>query len=225
MLFQPQLLRAALPSVVERGYAFVDDALTESATLMLAGELRALPLEQENADGMVVYGRGTKHEVRQMHSRSYTLVAPTRYDLPHAMGWSLSTELWCVLSSELSRLCLHGDRWFLNELGYQRYEPGAGFISAHRDRRSDRILSVTATLSGEADVSILAPGPDDSYIQGVRVLDVHACRAGSLMLLRAPGLGCGKQMLHSVGTPRVAMGPREILNLRMRDDVLPQPSR
>jgi hypothetical protein len=109
--------------------------------------------------------------------------------------------------------------WQPTEVGYQRYRVGEGHISPHRDSAGDELLGVTITVNGSAPVRIhdQSPGDPEDY-SDLSLADEFYTRAGSAMLLRASGRGCGERTIHEVLPP--SHGSRLVLNLRMRPDAV-----
>ena len=99
------------------------------------------------------------------------------------------------------------DRWRPDEVTIQRYAPGSAGISTHRDGRRHAYLVAILTLEGSA---LLRQCSDRAGTT------VHAwdAGAGSLVLLRGPGLGGleDDRPLHAVDGPRD--GRRTSLTLR-----------
>jgi hypothetical protein len=84
-----------------------------------------------------------------------------------------------------------------NEVTWQRYEAGDGYIGPHRDQAYYKGVILIVTLSGEAEFTIL-----ESRDPPV-ILDRWTTGSGDMVLLRgadlgAPGVRCP---LHSVGKP------------------------
>lgn len=88
------------------------------------------------------------------------------------------------------------DAWAPDEVSVQRYAPGSTGISVHRDGRRYRQLVAILTLEGSARLWLCA---DRS---GTAVESWNA-DAGSLILLRGPGLGgaADGRPLHAVDGP------------------------
>ncbi len=99
------------------------------------------------------------------------------------------------------------DRWRPDEVTIQRYAPGSAGISSHRDGRRHAYLVAILTLEGSA---LLRQCSDRAGTT------VHAwvAGAGSVVLLRGPGLGGVEddRPLHAVDGPRD--GRRTSLTLR-----------
>jgi hypothetical protein len=211
--FTPQFdFAAALNQTKESGYLFVPDALTASFLRDLETEALRLPLEVGDHVARPIW-LGSKREVRQRHARAYVPVGdPT---VPVATAFCHHLAALGAPHPELAE-------WTPTEVGYQLYRGPTDFISPHRDRRNDRLLSVTLTIRGSAVVRILAPNGDPDDYGDLRVEDDFSTEAGTVMFLRAQGLGSGKQVVHEVLPP--GFDGRLILNLRARPDVLPPPT-
>jgi hypothetical protein len=195
----------ALQRTIDQGYCFWDDAIPEAVLAMLRKERETLDLVVGDHVTHPI-AKGTMHEVRQLHARSYHDLreVPAAHAVARMLSEAVGLPDWCP-----------------TEAGYQLYRGPSDFISPHRDRRSDRLLSATITISGSAVVRILEPLADPDDYRNVRVVEAWVTKPGTLLLLRAPGLGNGQQVLHEVLPPDE--GERFILNLRTRDTVLPPP--
>ncbi len=99
------------------------------------------------------------------------------------------------------------DRWRPDEVTIQRYAPGSAGISTHRDGRRHAYLVAIVTLEGSA----LLRQCSDRAGTTVQAWDAGA---GSVVLLRGPGLGGVEddRPLHAVDGPRD--GRRTSLTLR-----------
>jgi hypothetical protein len=88
------------------------------------------------------------------------------------------------------------DAWEPDEVTVQRYEPGSSGISTHLDGRSHPYLVAILTLEGSAPLRLC------SDRQGTTLTTWDAV-AGSLVLLRGPGLGGvdDGRPLHAVDGP------------------------
>jgi hypothetical protein len=88
-------------------------------------------------------------------------------------------------------------RWHPDEVTIQRYAPGSTGISAHRDGRRHTYLVAIVTIEGSARLRRCA----DREGTTVQAFDADA---GSLVLLRGPGLGGipDDRPLHAVDGPR-----------------------
>jgi hypothetical protein len=108
-----------------------------------------------------------------------------------------------------------------SEAGYQLYRDPDHHISKHRDRRNDELLAATITIRGSAVVGIHEAIDDPDDYTNTRQVDECVTEGGTIMFLRAQGVGNGEQVIHDVSGP--IDGPRLILNLRQRPNVLPSP--
>lgn len=200
-----------IPEILERirstGYTFVKNGLNEETRQTLLNEINTLPLEEGNHIYHAI-NKGKPNEVRQLHERAYYVL--------NDPAVPIASEVCKQLQKEL-RL----DSWLLNEIGYQRYRSSSDWISPHRDRKSDKILSITFTLSGSANINIYHPTTPETDYHHLKKVDTFLSEPGTIFFLRAPGLGSGEQIIHEVMPPVVA--PRNILNLRMRNTLLPSP--
>ena len=195
------------------GYFFADGALTVEMRSAMETEIDSLPLEV--GDHIVKpINEGKPNEVRQQHERFYVEYGDKRTPVANLVIDGLADQVHLMANlPELSE-------WQLSEIGYQRYRHSNDFIGAHRDRASDKLLSATFTITGSATVRIFEPLGDHWDYSNIRQIDEFDTTTGSLMLLRAPGLGNGGQVIHQVLPPR---NMRSILNLRARPTILEQP--
>ncbi len=209
-------LQAILERTRVAGYAFASNAVTDELNAALAEEIRRQRLEVGDHVNYPI-NKGAANEVRQMHERAY-------HPLDHA-DVPVGTEL-CRALSALTQPMLHAypelEPWLLNEIGYQQYRDDRDWISPHRDRATDRLLSVTFTMFGSAWIRLYAPETDPPDYRHLRQTDQFLTGPGTVLFLRAPGFGSGQQIIHEVMPPVVA--PRGILNLRMRPTILKPPS-
>lgn len=198
------------------GYAFVSNGLTQQALNSLVTEAAGLTLELGDHIAKPIY-EGTKKQITQLHERAYLPVGHPDINVATALAAAV------VIRARGMRFpCEPLKHWHPTEAGYQLYRNPDHHISKHRDRRNDWGLSVTATITGRAVVGIHEPIDDpDDYINTVQI-DEFVTEPGTLMLLRANGFGNGQQVIHDVSGP--LDGPRLILNLRQRADILPSPS-
>lgn len=209
-------VRSALEETRDVGYAFRASAMDGAVLASLLLEIRTLPLEAGDHLRHPI-NRGASNEVRQMHERAYRPLGHA--DVPAATA--LCRALASAAAPLLDVLPELAD-WLPNEVGYQRYRDGADRISPHRDRASDRLIGVTVTLEGAAEIRIHAAETDPPDYARVRQADAFTARAGTVLFLRAPGFGGGAQIIHEVCPPSEA--PRSILNLRQRPTVLKPPA-
>lgn len=206
----------ALHRTVIHGYTFIPQAISPECLFLLEREVEKLTFE---VGDHVLYPiwKGTEREVRQVHARSYHMIVdgavPVAADVALALSRAVTSHLDVYPA-------LTG--WVSTEAGYQLYRGPTDFISPHRDRRNDRLLSATITIRGSAWVQVLEPVGDPNDYTNLTVVDQFLTEAGTLMLLRAPGLGTGGQVIHEVLSP--INGDRVILNLRSRDALLKPPS-
>lgn len=186
---------ALLDAVLDSGAAFAPGALTEPFLEQLAAEVTGLPFA---AVEPVVGGR-----VRQ-EAGACVIGEPDLDDHP-ALA-SLRTQLARVLHH-------HGARvpgltqWLPDEVCVQRYEPGTLGVTPHLDHKRYTGLVAIVTVAGAADFTLCqdrAGNPIETWNAG----------AGSLVLLRGPGLGgvADGRPLHMVAGPvdghRVSVGIR-----------------
>ncbi len=208
-------LTTILTHTRDRGYLFVPGALDATACARLEGEIARLALVFGDHVAHPI-NPGTPQEVRQWHERAY-------YPIDHPevpVGTSLCHGLAKHVASCLPAFPeLAG--WLPTEIGYQRYRAPNDWISPHRDRRSDQLLSVTYTVKGSAWVKVYVSEVEPPDYRRLTQIDEHLTLPGTAMFLRAPGFGSGVQVIHEVLPP--LQGERLILNLRMRKSILPAP--
>lgn len=203
--------RDVLFKTIEVGYAFVSDAINPIFCQEMKDETQQLELlEGDHVNHPI--NIGTKREVKQLHVRAY-----------HPIGDEtvpVATKVSKLLSQEFN--WYEGlKNWQPTEAGYQLYRNPKDWISPHRDRRNDQSLSVTITIEGSAIVNIYHPIDDPDDYNRLILKDSFLTSAGTVMFLRAPGLGSGEQIIHEVCPP--LHGSRLILNLRMRPNILKSP--
>ena len=207
-------VRAVLERTREVGYAFVADAVSPEARAALLEEIESLPLELGDHERHPI-NKGAANEVRQMHERCYHRLDHPDVPFGSRLCRALAAEVAALGNPELAG-------WQLDEIGYQRYRGLSDWISPHRDRRSDRLLSLTFTIAGSAWMRIYESETDSPDYARLRQVDEFLTEPGTVMFLRAPGFGSGRQVIHEVLPPILA--PRLILNLRMRPTVLKPPA-
>lgn len=218
VLTDPEKIRTTLIDAMEFGYAFDPKAIEKFARDALRRETNWLTFQRGVyfAKPIKEYGNTT---VTQIHERAYLPIGDPRipvaswasHALAHHVGIYGRNTLWGFDVSQ----------WQPTEAGYQRYDWPDGHISPHRDRRSDQLLGATLTLEGSAVIRIHEPKADPDDYTNLELVNEFETRPGGLMLLRAPGGGSGKQVIHEVLPPK--KGRRLVLNLRMRPDVLKTP--
>jgi hypothetical protein len=190
-------LRAALRDTASNGFAHVDGLVEPALLRSLARELDAGPLRH-------MAGTFGKAGVR-MEIDGFDLEAP--FD-----GFPALSELASAFQERVRR---DGDgvrglrTWAPNEAGAARYHPGSVGVTSHMDGRWYRRLVAVFTVAGSARFEV----------RGSReggVLERWNAAAGSVTLMRGPGLGGVRdgRPYHAVhGPPR---GTRWSLALRMR---------
>ena len=207
-------LEQALAKTQKTGYAFASGAINPYFCDLLEAEMGRLKLEEGDHINYPI-NAGSSREVRQLHERAY-------YPIGHELvPWA--TQVTELLVQEVKNVGLYPElqHWCLTEAGYQRYRDTHDWISPHRDRRNDQLLSATITISGSALVRMYEPLADPDDYTKLRSIDEFMTSSGTLLLLRAPGFGNGEQIIHEVLPPQI--GSRLILNLRMRPDILKTP--
>ena len=177
-------------------------------------EAEVASLNQTEGDyrGKVI-NPGTRREVRQLHERVYLPVGHDSVPVANYLS-----EFFVRQASALTDRYPELAQWYPTEAGYQRYRSTEDGISLHRDRRSDELLAITITVYGKSFIRMFESlGDPDDYTK-VRMIDEFLTGPGSVMFLRAPGLGNGEQVIHEAVPPE--HGSRLVLNLRMRPDIL-----
>lgn len=205
----------ALSRVATHGYFFAHHAVRNDVRVGLEHEIRTLLLEEgDHVTTPINAGKPT--EVRQLHERFYSAVGDVRVPIANMVCAGLVQAI-CEQNVALAQ-------WQPTEVGYQRYRNSDDWISPHRDRRTDAMLAVTLTMRGSAIVKMYEPlnDPDNYAPDNLKLIDEFKTASGSIMMLRAPGFGNGQQIIHEVLPPQ--HGVRNILNLRMRPDVLQPPN-
>lgn len=215
----PKRLEHDLLGAMAWGYSYNPKAIEKFAREAMILETKRLCFQR----GVYLARPIQEHEnvtVTQIHERAYFEVGnpyiPIASWASHALAHHVRTfgpGRWWGLGSL--------ENWEPTEAGYQRYNWPDGHISPHRDRRSDQLLGATLTLEGSAVVKIHEPIDDPDDYTNLTLVDEFETKPGGLMLLRAPGFGDGKQIIHEVLPPK--KGRRLVLNLRMRPDVLKAP--
>lgn len=201
----------AIQQTAERGYYFASYVVTGAACVALEAEAAQLEFtantEAVNPD--------TKRQVTQSHERAYLSVGDPAIPMATLAARALAGRVQ-ALKTEYPELA----GWHPTEAGYQCYTGPNDGISPHRDRASDQLLAVTLTVKGTSGVNIYeSAGAADDY-SSLRQIDKFRTNRGSLMMLRASGLGNGERVIHEALPPERRSGSRLVLNLRMRDDIL-----
>ncbi len=208
-------LHRAIRQAAAQGYAFAENVIGKGACAALEHEVTGLRLEEGDHITNPI-NAGTAREVRQLHERVYLPIGHEA--VPFA---TLVTRSLAIRIKALRYRHTELKTWMATEAGYQLYRDTDDWISPHRDRRNDQLLAATITISGSALVRIHEPMNDPDDYNNLRQVDEFRTHAGSMMFLRAAGLGEGEQTIHEVLPPET--GSRLILNLRMRPDILKSP--
>jgi len=195
----PRSLSPALRQVAARGFAHVDGLVGEAFLRELRREVEGGPLRR-------MAGSFGAAGVR-MEIDGYDLEAPFA-------GFPVLTEL---AGSFTARVRSDGARirglrtWRPNEAGVAVYRSGSVGVTSHLDGRWYRRLVAVFTVGGSARFEVRSSREGD-------LLQRWEARAGSVTLMRAPGLAGVRdgRPYHAVhGPPR---GTRCSLALRMRVD-------
>jgi hypothetical protein len=209
-------IRSVLNITRERGYFFVPDAIDQETCAAMEREIDRLKLEFGDHVAHPI-NKGTSQEVQQWHERVYRPI--DHPDVP------IGTQICYAVSERLAQYSIEFPElvgWLPTEIGYQRYRDAHDWISPHRDRRSDQLLSLTYTIKGSAWMRIYESEVDPPDYTRLKHVDEFLTQPGTAMFLRAPGFGSGKQVIHEVMPP--LEGSRLILNLRMRPTILKSPT-
>lgn len=212
MLTNQVQLELLLSKVIETGYAFIDKGISMAFCKAMENEVNHLSLEEGDHINYPI-NAGTLREVKQLHIRSYHPIGSDMVPMASLVS-NLFAKKINILHPELNN-------WMPTEAGYQRYRDDKDWISPHRDRRNDKLLSITITINGSAEVKVYVPLDDPDDYTRLKLKDSFLTNPGTIMFLRAPGLGNGEQIIHEVCPPK--NGSRLILNLRMRDNLLKTP--
>lgn len=207
-------LESAISVTKDQGYFFATDAISDEMRVALEEEINSLPLKAGDHVARPI-NHGKPNEVQQRHERLYVPYGDIRTPVANLAIRSLTNIVRGMDALPELR------DWQLNEIGYQRYRHSKDFIGPHRDRGSDRLLSVTVTINGAAQVKIFESKGAYWDYSNIKQTDEFVTSPGSVMLLRAPGLGSGEQVIHQVLPPE---NSRAILNLRDRPTILENPS-
>lgn len=160
----PPDLAAALEEVLGRGYARIPQALpADHLQALVPDDAAFVPLVEEV--GLV----------RQ--SGSYAQV-PLEIAPPGVRA--LAEQVEAAAAAAGAGTALAGLRF--NEVTYQRYAPGAGHISPHRDQSFYRLLIVVVTLAGRGGFSILR-GRDIDAVDASWMTE-----PGDVVMMRGTGL-------------------------------------
>jgi hypothetical protein len=194
-------LRQALASTASHGYAHVDGLVDPGFLRELRREVAAGPLRR-------MEGTFGKAGVR-MEIDGYDVEAPFE-------GFPVLSELAASFAERVRSdgAAVRGLRtWRPNEAGVAVYPSGSVGVTSHLDGRWYRRLVAVFTVAGSARFEVRPSREGD-------VLERWNARAGSVTLMRAPGLAGVRdgRPYHAVhGPPR---GTRCSLALRMRVDPL-----
>ncbi|MGI8634739.1 MAG: hypothetical protein ACR2KZ_04985 [Segetibacter sp.] len=214
---------AALQQAALKGYAFCPHVILPKACQAMEQEVSQLEFEAGDYSAQPIEEH-KRTKVTQRHERFYRPIDDCHVPIARLVSQALISQAHQARAdSSAAGNPIHDlANWAPSEIGYQRYRDGGDHISPHRDRRTDQFLGATVTIHGSALVRIHEPLNDPDDYTDLSQVDECETSPGSLMLLRAPGFGVGRQAIHEVLPPR--SGSRLILNLRMRPDVLKAPN-
>jgi alkylated DNA repair dioxygenase AlkB len=190
-------LGAALRRTADEGSAHLDGVLDVAVRRDLWREIASGPLRRMAGE----FGKaGVRMEIEGYDVASPFEGFPALAELASAFGDRVRTE-----GRELRGLAT----WRPNEAGVGLYRPGSVGITAHLDGRWYRRLVAVFTVIGSARFEVRASRAGE-------IVEAWVARAGSLTLMRGPGLSgaADGRPFHVVHGPR--RGVRCSLALRMR---------
>jgi len=204
-----------LTIVESQGYLFIADFFDPTICSQLEQEANSLNLEFADHVSNPI-NLGTVQEVHQSHERSYHFLDSVEVPICSKLCYTLAQQV-----ADCNGTFPALTDWIPTEIGYQRYHRPKDWISPHRDRKSDRLLSVTLTITGSAWMRIYKSEVDPPDYSKLIQIDEFLTKPGTAMFLRAPGFGSGQQIIHEVMPP--LSSERLIVNLRMRSTILKAP--
>jgi hypothetical protein len=190
-------LGAALRRTADEGSAHLDGVLDVAVRRDLWREIASGPLRRMAGE----FGKaGVRMEIEGFDVASPFEGFPAFAELASAFGDRVRTD-----GRGLRGLAT----WRPNEAGIGLYRPGSVGITAHLDGRRYRRLVAVFTVIGSARFEVRASRAGD-------IVEAWVARAGSLTLMRGPGLSgaADGRPFHAVHGPR--RGLRCSLALRMR---------
>jgi hypothetical protein len=190
-------LGAALRRTADEGSAHLDGVLDVAVRRDLWREIASGPLRRMAGE----FGKaGVRMEIEGFDVASPFEGFPALAELASAFGDRVRTD-----GRGLRGLAT----WRPNEAGIGLYRPGSVGITAHLDGRRYRRLVAVFTVIGSARFEVRASRAGD-------IVEAWVARAGSLTLMRGPGLSgaADGRPFHAVHGPR--RGLRCSLALRMR---------
>jgi hypothetical protein len=194
-VFQPGLaLRPPLDTVRTHGAAFIEHALSASFLEELRAETDAMPYEPLAAREGRARQEGQMHVIHGATS-NYPAIDRLRLELVKLVHVQGANIPGC-------------SAWEPNATWIQRYHAGALGITAHLDLKRYHYLVAIITADGNAPFTLCKNRAGDP-------LTTWAAAAGSLVLLRAPGLDHADdgRPLHAVSGPH--SGQRISVTFRM----------
>jgi hypothetical protein len=197
--FRPDLdLRPALNTVRNHGAAYIDNTLTPAFLDDLRAQANATPLAPLPV-----------HEGRARQEGDIHVIHGAADEYPTIQR--LATDLITLVHRHGAEIPGCAD-WQPNEVSIQRYQPGALGITPHLDLKRYHYLVAIITAEGAAPFTICKTRDGDP-------IDTWQAAAGSLVLLRAPGLDGldDGRPLHTVSGPRE--GQRLSISFRMDSTV------
>jgi hypothetical protein len=186
-------LRTALRSVQQTGAAFIENALPGELCSRIAEEAATATFERLPEHEGQVHQDGELF-VLTAGLGAYPEIKDLRDELTHAVRRD---------GTDIAGL----SDWAPGEVSIQRYRTGTTGITPHRDLKRYRTLVAVFTIEGNATFTLCANRTGEPLAQ-------WPTRTGSLVLLRAPGLGGIEdgRPLHAVTGPiagqRISVGFR-----------------
>jgi hypothetical protein len=221
-IFNPSLdLEAVIEKVGRVGYGQVEDAVSAKACNELRIEARPLnyepaePLENsvfhDSARGRVLYEQAV-----------FPVSSP---ELPMSARLTVAALRKLIKAVSNSRPVL--DQWLPNRIEYQHFRDDNDHIAQRQDPTNYQLLTANLTLYGHGIIRVGRREPDFDFASGVyqpmiteeRDLKV---RAGSLLLLKAAGLGESHPVAYRVST--AAHNERLALDITMRSPINQMPT-
>jgi hypothetical protein len=190
-------LHAPLTRASQIGVAFIAQALTEPALGAISAETTGGSFEPlpEHTGPYGVREQAELLEIPPDDASRYPIITQLRTDL---------TQLVHQQGRGIAGL----NEWEPNDVGAMRYHAGSFGITPHRDSKRYRLLIAIFTTEGSAPFVYCANRDGD-------IIDQWLTTAGSLILMRGPGLKGIEdgRPFHTVAGP--ATGPRVSLTFRM----------
>jgi hypothetical protein len=188
-------LRPVLLRVARDGAAFVEHALNEDFLATVQREVAGVPFEtMAPTEGRARQG-GEQFHTANLSIGAYPAIRELRDDLARLVHRHGAAIEGCSV-------------WEPNEVYVQRYRAGDLGITAHLDLKRYRHIVAVFTADGTAPFTICKNRDGDPLVS-------WPAARGTLILLRAPGLGglADHRPLHAVSGPQ--QGQRVSISYRM----------